>query len=216
MGETSDSLYLGFPFRPYLCYVPGDLQEELIYLKANVFSHLDALCQTKGACFRPVDLQRSEQERRDHENTNDQLLKISLDVIDRSSLFICLLGHSYGQCLLEENGPQSLSEVVRSLYFAAKDGYPWVLEDQYRTCSLTELEITKAAFIDNNTSCFFYFKDCTPQDTKDENSAEMHNFLNVLSTQSHNERQRLRDLKRRIINHCLPVRSEYARQVTVS
>ncbi|XP_016299466.1 tetratricopeptide repeat protein 41-like [Sinocyclocheilus anshuiensis] len=219
MGETSDSLYLGFPFGPYLCYVPGDLQEELIYLKAKVFPHLDTLCQAKGTCFRPVDLQRSKQERtrRDDENNHkldlfDQQLKISLDLIDRSSFFICLLGHSYGQCLPAENGSQSdigpcsLSEVARNLHVAAEAGYPWVMEDEYRTSSLTELEITKAAFIDNNRSCFFYFKDCTPQDTEDDSSSEMCNFLNMLSTQSQSERQRMRDLKKRIINHCLPVR----------
>ncbi|XP_016412902.1 tetratricopeptide repeat protein 41-like [Sinocyclocheilus rhinocerous] len=219
MGETSDSLYPGFPFWPYLCYVPGDLQEELIYLKAKVFPHLDTLCQAKGTCFRPVDLQRSKQERtrRDDENNQrldlfDQQLKISLDLIDRSSFFICLLGHSYGQCLPAENGSQSdigpcsLSEVARNLHVAAEAGYPWVMEDEYRTSSLTELEITKAAFIDNNRSCFFYFKDCTPQDTEDDSSSEMCNFLNMLSTQSQSERQRMRDLKKRIINHCLPVR----------
>ncbi|XP_073693814.1 putative tetratricopeptide repeat protein 41 [Garra rufa] len=206
MGETSDNLYLGVPFRPYLCYVPGDLQEELIYLKTKVFPYLDALCQTKGTCFRPVDLQRSTQQRKEDEKSSDLQLKISLDLIDRSTIFICLLGRSYGQCLPEENGSQSSSEVVRNLYIAAKDGYPWVLEDEYRTCSPTELEITKAAFIDNNRSCFFYFKDCTPQNTEDGNSHEICSFLNMLSTQSQSDRQKLRDLKRRIINHCLPVR----------
>ncbi len=219
IGETSDSLYLGFPFCPHLCYVPGDLQEELIYLKTKVFTQLDTLCQAKGSRFTPVDLQQSKQERRDdHINHTldlyDQQLKISLDLIDRSSFFICLLGHIYGQCLPAENGSQSdigpcsLSEVARNLYAAAEAGYPWVMEDEYRTCSLTELEITKAAFIDNNRSCFFYFKDCTPQDTEEDSGDDMHSFLNMLSTQSQSERQRLRDLKRRIINHCLPVRFE--------
>lgn len=222
--EASESLFL-FPLQPYLCYFPGDLQEELSYLKAKVFPHLDALCQTRGTCFRPVDLQRSKQER-DYEchidghqinkpDLFDQQLKISLDLIDRSSFFICLLGHSYGQCLPGENGSQcdigpcSLSEVARNLHVAAMAGYPWVMEDEYRTCSLTELEITKAAFIDNHRSCFFYFKDYTPQDMED-NSNEMHVFLNMLSNQSQSERQRMRDLKRRIINHCLPVRFEHA------
>lgn len=218
--ETSDSLV--FPLQPYLCYFPGDLQEELSYLNAKVFPHLDALCQTRGACFRPVDLQRSKRER-DYENDEhqinkpdlfDQQLKISLDLIDRSSFLICLLGHSYGQCQPGGNGSQSdigpcsLSEVARNLHVAAKAGYPWVMEDRYRTCCLTELEITKAAFIDYHRSCFFYFKDCTPQDVEDDSSDEMHIFVNMLSNQSKSERQRMRDLKRRIINHCLPVRFE--------
>ncbi|KAK9975769.1 hypothetical protein ABG768_021003 [Culter alburnus] len=214
---ASDSLYL-FPLQPYLCYFPGDLQEELSYLKAKVFPHLDALCQKRGTCFRPVDLQRSNYEcdidghQINKPDLFDQQLKISLDLIDRSSFFICLLGHSYGQCLPGENGSQSdigpcsLSEVARNLHVAAKAGYPWIMEDEYRTCSLTELEITKAAFIDNHRSCFFYFKDYTPQDMEDDSSDEMHIFLNMLSNQSQSERQRMRDLKRRIINHCLPVR----------
>nr|XP_021330895.1 putative tetratricopeptide repeat protein 41 [Danio rerio] len=206
--------------QPYLCYVPDDLQEDLFYLKYNIFSHLDALCQTRGTCFRPMDLQRSKQDRDDannHKNDSDlfdQQLKISLDLVDRSSFFICLLGHSYGQCLPDIESCSS-SEVVRKLNIAASSGYPWVLEDEYRTCSLTELEITKAAFIDNHRLCFFYFKDYTPQDTEDDDddddndddgSEEMSIFLDMLSKQSQRERQRLRDLKRRIINHCLPVR----------
>jgi len=221
MMGASDSLV--FPLQPYLCYFPGDLQEELSYLKEKVFPHLDALCQTRGSCFRPVDLQRSKQER-DYETNDDdehqinkpdlsdQQLKISLDLIDRSSFLICLLGHSYGQCLPGENGSQSdvgpCSLVARNLHVAAKAGYPWVMEDRYRTCSLTELEITKAAFIDNHRSCFFYFKDCTPQNVEDDNSDEMHIFLNMLSNQRKSKRQRMRDLKKRIINHCLPVRFE--------
>ncbi|XP_043092481.1 tetratricopeptide repeat protein 41 [Puntigrus tetrazona] len=216
-GVTPDSLYLGFPSLPYLCYVPGDLQEELIHLKTKVFPHLDTLCQAKGTRFTPVDLQRSKPESREDENNHkpelyDQQLKISLDLIDRSSFFICLLGYSYGQCLPAEHGsqsdvgPRSLSEVARNMNVAAEAGYPWVTEDEYRTSSLTELEITKAAFIDNNRSCFFYFKDCTPQDTEDDSSDETHNFLHMLSALSQTERRRSRDLKRRIINHCLPVR----------
>ncbi|XP_073802728.1 glycosyltransferase 8 domain-containing protein 2 isoform X3 [Danio rerio] len=167
-----------------------------------------------------MDLQRSKQDRDDannHKNDSDlfdQQLKISLDLVDRSSFFICLLGHSYGQCLPDIESCSS-SEVVRKLNIAASSGYPWVLEDEYRTCSLTELEITKAAFIDNHRLCFFYFKDYTPQDTEDDDddddndddgSEEMSIFLDMLSKQSQRERQRLRDLKRRIINHCLPVR----------
>ncbi len=196
IGETSDSLYLGFPFWPYLCYVPGDLQEELIYLKTKCFPHLDHTLPGKRKLFHTCGLDKKSTRRRDDENNHkpdlyDQQLKISLDLIDRSSFFICLLGHSYGQCLPAEHGSQS---DIGTVFFVwrwrgtcmslAEAGYPWAMEDEYRTCSLTELEITKAAFIDNNRSCFFYFKDCTPQDTEDDSSDEMHNFLNMLSSQS--------------------------------
>ncbi len=144
IGETSDSLYLGFPFWPHLCYVPGDLQEELIYLKTKVFTQLDTLCQAKGSRFTPVDLQQSKQERRDdHINHTldlyDQQLEksvwISLTARPFSSVFS---DTSYGQCLPAENGSQSdigpcsLSEVARNLYVAAEDGYPWVMEDEYQ------------------------------------------------------------------------------------
>ncbi|XP_051547497.1 tetratricopeptide repeat protein 41 [Myxocyprinus asiaticus] len=227
----SDSRYLAFPLRPYLCYVPGDLQEELSYLKSEVFPHLDSLCQARGTCFQPVDLQRNkgdiDEETASGEHSSsglmdhnvqtthkppdlfDQLLKISMDLIDRTSFFICLLGHRYGRCLSGENVSQSdraCSLVARNLHVAAKAGYPWVMEDEYRTCSLTELEITKATFIDNHRCCFFYFKDYTPQSIEDGNSDEMLTFLNMLSTQTLSEKLCMRDLKKRIIDRCLPVR----------
>ncbi len=92
IGETSDSLYLGFPFWPSLCYVPGDLQEELIYLKTKVFPHLDTLCQAKGSCFTPVDLTRNQQERRDDENNQSLIFMTSSSW---KSVWILLTAHPF-------------------------------------------------------------------------------------------------------------------------
>nr|XP_055046790.1 tetratricopeptide repeat protein 41 isoform X2 [Misgurnus anguillicaudatus] len=230
----SASQYLACPLRPYMCYVQGELQQEMSYLRSKVFPYLDSLCLTRGTCFRPVDLQQSKEEGDEDDDNGEccikghvdehsfqtthepptlpgQRLKISLDLIDRSSFFICLLGHRYGQFLQEENGstdfgPCSLSEVARSLQVAAMSGYPWVMEDEYRTCSLTELEIIKAAFHDTHRICFFYFKDFTHQDNVVNSSDDMFLSLKEMYIESHSVRHRMRNLKKRIIDLCLPVR----------
>lgn len=221
--------YLACPLRPYMCHVQGDLQQELSYLNAQVFPYLDSLCLARGTCFRPVDLQRSKDEDDDsgdisYQTTHkppalsDQRLKISLDLIDQSCFFICLLGHKYGDFLQGENMSTfdigcSFSEVARNLHVAAMAGYPWVTEDEYLTCSLTELEIIKATFRDNHRICFFYFKDHTPQDNMDNISDELLMSLNDLYGENHSVRHQMRSLKRRIIGRCLPVRSEKYRFV---
>lgn len=212
------SRYLACPLRPYVCHVEDDLQQELSYLHAQVFPYLDSLCLARGTCFRPVDLQRSK-ERGDEDWSyqtthktpalSDQQLKISLDLIDRSSFFICLLGYKYGDFgSTFDTGPHSLSEVARNLHVAGMSGYPWVTEDECGTCCLTELEIIKAAFQDEHRTCFFYFKDYTPLDNMENISDEMLMSLSELYTENHSVRRRMRNLKRRIIGRCLPVRFE--------
>ncbi|XP_056605192.1 putative tetratricopeptide repeat protein 41 isoform X3 [Triplophysa dalaica] len=210
------SRYLACPLRPYMCHVEDDLQQELSYLHAQVFPYLDSLCLARGTCFRPVDLQRSK-ERGDEDLSSqtthktpalsDQQLKISLDLIDRSPFFICLLGYKYGDFgSTFDIGPRSFSEVARNLHVAAMSGYPWVTEDECGTCCLTELEIIKAAFQDEHRTCFFYFKDYTPLDNMENISDEMLMSLSELYTENHSVRRRMRNLKRRIIGRCLPVR----------
>ncbi|KAI4901550.1 hypothetical protein NFI96_013088 [Prochilodus magdalenae] len=208
---------LASPLQPYLCYVPGDLQQELAYLKAHVFPHLDSLCQARGTCFRPVDIQRTLNEDGDDEGSGHKLqtpqagstayhqqLKISLDLINSSTSFFCLLGQHYGSFL--PKGPsESLDhvELEQNLHGAARGGYPWVMEDKHRSCSLTELEITQAVFRGEPKRCFFYFRDCTPRG--EEGSQEAVFQIGLSSAREH-ERQRLWELKSRIINTCLPVR----------
>ncbi|KAG9280248.1 tetratricopeptide repeat protein 41-like [Astyanax mexicanus] len=213
--------------QPYLCYVPGDLQQELAYLRSHVFPHLDSLCQARGTCFRPVDIQQTENGGDDDENQSDhnlqthhtssshfQQLKISLDLISSSSSFFCILGQHYDCCLPEsshsslgepEEEPSLLYERKQYLHNAVRGGYPWVMEEQHRTCSLTELEITQAVFMGKNIRCFFYFKDLTAQGD-DEEGEDGALFPGDLSNQRQCERQRMWNMKSWIINTCLPVR----------
>ncbi|XP_036419735.1 putative tetratricopeptide repeat protein 41 [Colossoma macropomum] len=216
---------LASPLQPYLCYVPGDLQQELAYLKAHVFPYLDSLCQARGTCFRPVDIQQSknddnEDRQRGHNlhphqagsTVYHQQLKISLDLINSSSSFLCLLGQHYG-CFLPEGVSYSLGQpegelpllsgLEQNLHGAVRGGYPWVMEGKHRACSSVELEITQAAFMGGPKRCFFYFKDCTPGGEGESRTAR---FQMDLSSHREYERQRLWDLKSRIINTCLPVR----------
>ncbi|KAA0720627.1 Tetratricopeptide repeat protein 41 [Triplophysa tibetana] len=199
-----------------MCRVEDDLQQELSYLHAQVFPYLDSLCLARGTCFRPVDLQQSK-DGGDEDISNqtshktpalsDQQLKIRLDLIDRSTFFICLLGYKYGEFdSTFDIGPCSFSEMARNLHVAAMSGYPWVTEDECGTCCLTELEIIKASFQDEHRTCFFYFKDYTPQDNMENISDEMLMSLSELYTENHSVRRRMRNLKRRIIGRCLPVR----------
>lgn len=185
---------LASPLQPYLCYVPGDLQQELAYLRASVFPHLDSLCQARGTCFRPVDVQQI-QNGEDGDSQRDcglqehqacsthlhQQLKISLDLISSSSSFLCLLGQHLGCCLPEdtcyplgspEGEPSALHELEQNLQGAVRGGYPCVVEGKNRMCSLVELEITQAAFMAKPMHCFFYFKDCTPQRDEDDDKED--------------------------------------------
>ncbi|KAL6460237.1 hypothetical protein MHYP_G00319960 [Metynnis hypsauchen] len=224
-SDCHSASFLASPLQPYLCYVPGDLQQELAYLKAHVFPYLDSLCQARGTSFRPVDIQRTqnddnEDSQRGHNlqphqagsNLYHQQLKISLDLINSSSSFLCLLGQHYG-CFLPEGMSYSLgqpegelpllSELEQNLHGAVRGGYPWVMEEKHQVCSLVELEITQAAFMGGPKRCFFYFKDYTPGGEGDSQTAL---FQMDLSGRREYERQRLWDLKSRIINTCLPVR----------
>ncbi|KAL7828115.1 hypothetical protein AOLI_G00312670 [Acnodon oligacanthus] len=141
---------LASPLQPYLCYVPGDLQQELAYLKAHVFPYLDSLCQARGTSFRPVDIQRTqnddnEDSQRGHDLHPHQGVSYSL-------------GQPEGELPL-------LSELEQNLHGAVRD--------------------------------------CTPGGEGDSQTAL---FQMDLSSRREYERQRLWDLKSRIINTCLPVR----------
>ncbi|XP_072530043.1 tetratricopeptide repeat protein 41-like isoform X1 [Salminus brasiliensis] len=219
--------HLAPPLQPYLCYVPGDLQQELAFLRAHVFPHLDSLCQTRGSCFRPVDIQQTQNHEDDSQRGHNlwphqdnsahfQHLKISLDLISSSSSFFCLLGQRYGCFLPEstshkmhpleepEREPILLSEMERNLHEAVRGGYPWVMEEKHRTCSLAELEITQAAFMGKTMRCFFYFKDHTTQGDEDDEDGTL--YPRALSCQRQYERQRVWNLKSWVINTCHPVR----------
>ncbi|XP_015207431.2 tetratricopeptide repeat protein 41-like isoform X2 [Lepisosteus oculatus] len=203
----------------FLCTVPDDLQPERNYLERELLPQLDRICQAGGARFKPVNLRwnRGEAENwsphHPHRKlVSSQQLKISLDYISCCSVFMCLLGQRYGAFRPESSAPlpasidslDGLSEVEKNLYVASKHGYPWVLEGRNQTCSLTELEVTQAASLKDSSGCFFYFRDYSYDDGASD--AENERLLSVMSRQTAFEEQRVRELKTKIINKCLPVR----------
>ncbi|KAL2087342.1 hypothetical protein ACEWY4_016170 [Coilia grayii] len=103
-----------------------------------------------------------------------------------------------------------------------RGGYPWVLEERHATSSLTELEITQACQ-SPQAHCLFYFRDyscqgslhkSTPTPSENEESAESEgggshrwaNLRGVWSSVTPQEREKMRQLKKRIVGACWPVR----------
>ncbi|XP_064864331.1 tetratricopeptide repeat protein 41-like isoform X2 [Oncorhynchus nerka] len=225
-GSYSTAPPVTAPLQPVLCSVPGDLSQEWHYLRTQVFPHLDALCQARGTCFRPLDTQWVDWESHRPSDLPDnstslssQQLKISLDLITRSSSFLCLLGHRYGPFRLQQDptplpaaGPEreALSVVERNLHVAADGGYPWVLTGRNQTCSLTELQITQAALMGDTRHCFFYFRDYSfhgEEEDEDRYTDEgQRSLLSVFSKLTAEERHRARELKNRVVDSLQPVR----------
>ncbi|XP_064175608.1 tetratricopeptide repeat protein 41 [Anguilla rostrata] len=216
--EVGDSALPGTaPLQPYLCCVPEDLQQEREYLRTQVFPHLDSLCRARGTCFKPVDLRWSRETSTEEERgLSSQRLKISLDHIGHAPFFLCMLGHRYGQCRAEgspplpptEEGCESLPPLERNLYTASRSGYPWVLEAHSQACSFTELEITQALLSHAPGTSFFYFRDYSfrEEEEEEEDGEQRALLLSVWSSQSEYERRKMRELKGRIVDGCLPVR----------
>uniref|UniRef100_A0A4W5R7D5 NACHT domain-containing protein n=2 Tax=Hucho hucho TaxID=62062 RepID=A0A4W5R7D5_9TELE len=204
-----------------------DLAQEWHYLRTQVFPHLDALCQDRGTCFRPLDTQWVDRESHrpsdfpdNSTSLSSQQLKISLDLITRSSSFLCLLGHRYGPFRPEQDptplpaaGPEreALSGVERNLHVAAEGGYPWVLTGRNQKCSLTELQITQAALMGDTRHCFFYFRDYSFQGEEEDedrytDKEGQRSLLSVFSKLTEEERHRARELKNRVVDSLQPVR----------
>lgn len=207
------------PLRPVLCSVPGDLKEEWLFLENKVFPEINMLCQARGTCFTPVDVQWDDQASHlpsvpalyRHPLSSLQL-KVSLDLITLSSSFFCLLGHRYGPCRSEDSprlpdtGParEAHSGIDQNLSVAAEGGYPWVLTGRHQTSSLTELQVTQAALMGDKRRCFFYFRDYSLQG--DEEEEQRRSLLSVFSRSREYERCRVRALKDRIVDSLHPVR----------
>ncbi|XP_035258132.1 tetratricopeptide repeat protein 41 [Anguilla anguilla] len=214
--EAGDSALPGTaPLQPYLCCVPEDLRQEREYLRTQVFPHLDSLCRARGTCFKPVDLRWSRETSTEEERgLSSQQLKISLDHIGHAPFFLCMLGHRYGQCRAEgspplpptEEGCESLPPLERNLYTASRGGYPWVLEAHSQACSFMELEITQALLSHAPGTSFFYFRDYSFREEEEEDGEQRALLLSVWSSQSEYERRKMRELKGRIVDGCLPVR----------
>ncbi|XP_064877687.1 tetratricopeptide repeat protein 41-like [Oncorhynchus nerka] len=182
--------------------------------------------QARGTCFRPLDTQwvdRGSHRPSDLPDNNtplsSQQLKISLDLITRSSSFLCLLGHRYGLSRPEQDpsplpaaGPEreALSGVERNLHVAVERGYTWVLTGRNQKCSLTELQITQAALMGDTRHGFFYFRDYSfhgEEENEDRYTDEgQRSLLSMLSKQTEEERHRAREVNNRVVDSLQPVR----------
>ncbi|XP_039617741.1 putative tetratricopeptide repeat protein 41 [Polypterus senegalus] len=215
------------PIQPFFCSVPNDILQEKNYLMTETFPQLNAFCRSRGTYFRAIHLQEHAHDIQStvsqqtanfsqQKNFSSQRLKISLDYINNCSpFFICVLGSQYGDFCTDFPEPLETSTsneevlplVKRNLYMAAATGYPWVLSEKNRNCSLTELEIIQAAFINNSHSSFFYFKDyCHSEDVTEAIYDSKHTTLKQFTHLTESEQLKVRELKCKIINKGLPVR----------
>ncbi|XP_054430416.1 LOW QUALITY PROTEIN: putative tetratricopeptide repeat protein 41 [Pteronotus mesoamericanus] len=204
------------PIQPYICSTLSDFQEERDFLANCIFPQLNELCHSRGTYFKAVDLRWSVLTGqaslcKQHVCLCSQQLKLCLDYVNSSfPFFICMLGETYGD-FLPDYSPfmftkatdlSSLSRVEQNLYVAAENGYPWVLENA--SCSLTELEIIQAAFLNESQFQYFYFR--TQTTLLKALDAEKEGKLSSGSQMNNEEKLRIGKLKAKIISKGLPVR----------
>ncbi|XP_068955457.1 putative tetratricopeptide repeat protein 41 [Petaurus breviceps papuanus] len=208
------------PIRPYVCSTIKDFQEERDFLANNIFPQLNKLCNTRGTYFKAIDLRWPASEahdplcpnfRRQYCSLQSQQLKLCLDYVNNSfPFFLCMLGQTYGEFLREDANflptgtPDlpGLSKVEKNLYVAAHNGYPWVLENF--TCSLTELEVIQAAFMNDSHFQYYYFR--TGAMLLKALEQEKGKITCPQSRQKEYEKRRIGELKAKIISKGLPVR----------
>ncbi|XP_053439941.1 putative tetratricopeptide repeat protein 41 [Nycticebus coucang] len=206
------------PIQPYICSTLNDFQEERDFLANNIFPRLNTLCNSRGTYFKAVDLSWSAAEIpessaanlfRQHSCLQSQHLKLCLDYVNSCfPFFICMLGQTYGDFLpdyspftfFKATDLSSLSKLEQNLYVAAKNGYPWVLENP--NCSLMEFEIIQAAFRNESEFQYFYFRKGATLKTLDKEKEEKP----PSDSTANEEKLRVGKLKAKIISKGLPVR----------
>lgn len=220
---------------PYISSTFSDLEEEFKHLHLDTFEKLKQISKSHGCHFDPVDYRRTAI---DFRSTSDYILKNALDVIDQSiPFFICIIGNKYGPHV-SENAPclklpnndniktQAFSTTERNLLFAASHGHPWVLDVEVQKCSLMELEILAACFLENSSisrHCFFYIKDFyhhllkTGGNSFNQDTVLQTDYMQEIGTvfeaESDYAQGRLNSLKQRIINKGLPVKYFTSKEV---
>ncbi|XP_056430506.1 putative tetratricopeptide repeat protein 41 isoform X2 [Hyla sarda] len=216
------------PICPYVCSTPRDFIEERNYLADTIFPQLDNLCFTRGTSFKPVDLKWQLEKRSNnvdiqshvHHHIAHEQLKLCLDYINHlTPFFICILGHTYGECVPQSqirvssgsadiSDDDGLSEVEKNLLVAAHGGYPWVLEGSNKTCSLTELEVIQALLFKDAESQYFYFRDYQYIEDRLQHADEKDKWsiLSSFATEHEVEELRIWELKANIVDQGLPVR----------
>ncbi|XP_078273341.1 putative tetratricopeptide repeat protein 41 [Rhinoraja longicauda] len=201
------------PIEVLLCSSVKDFRKERKYLQSDIFPILSEFCKTRRSYFKVMDIHQTLIEGYHHAYTKSHQLKITLDYITKHSPFLlCLLGETYGDycttCFsAEESDIQGLTELERNIYTAAKNGYSWILNEPHITCSLMELEITEAAFLNDSRSSFFYYRD--PQHIDDillnVPQNERQTIYHIYKSRNHEEERKIWELKEKIVSKGLPV-----------
>lgn len=140
-----------------------DMYEEREKLIKEIFPKFKRDCEKRGVHFCEVDLRWGVKE-------EQTAIPVCLSEVERSNVFIGILGERYGW----------IPEKVTNTELEERK---WL--NNYLDCSITELEITQGAFIEEDRPSFFYFgKNNKLPDSEDERSKE-----------------KLNNLKQKIINH---------------
>ncbi|XP_078075779.1 tetratricopeptide repeat protein 41-like [Mustelus asterias] len=205
-----DSIYRP-PIWVFLRSTSEDFREEINYLKSDVFPLLSEFCDSRRSSFKVLDMQWASHEGSHHQSTDSHHLKVSLDFIAKySPFFICLLGQKYGEyCPPDASGTdvEALSKVEKNIQIAARNGYSWILHEDYKNYSLMELEITEAALLKNSGFSFFYFRDSQyVDDILQQVPQEKREMIeSKYKSRDHYEERKVWELKEKIVNKGLPV-----------
>ncbi|XP_067855436.1 putative tetratricopeptide repeat protein 41 [Heptranchias perlo] len=205
------------PIKVLLCSTSEDFQEERNYLENDIFPLLSDFCNTRRSCFKVLDPQWTPHSGQHQQNTDSYQLKARLDFITNCSpFFVCMLGQKYGEycppnaeCFPTSGSEmQGLSNVERNICIAAKNGYSWILHENYQNCSLMELEIIEAAFLNDTGFSFFYFRDSRYADDILLNAPQDERELveRKYNSGDHYEKLKIRELKTKIVNKGLPIK----------
>ncbi|XP_077983665.1 uncharacterized protein LOC144438489 isoform X2 [Glandiceps talaboti] len=203
------------PIRPFLSSTFVDFQEERDHLVKKIFPQLDKLCRSRGSYYAPVDLRWGIN---DEQTSSGNVIRLCLDYINQCTpYFICILGDRYGSHrptdapLLPKDYsdlPEDAHWLDKNFLVAANNGYSWILRESHQHCSVTELEIIQAAFLNDNTHCHFYIRESAHIDSlfTDLPEEEREEKLKMYFSESDYAELKMRDLKQRIANKGLPVK----------
>lgn len=188
--ETSEPSRQDRVIRVFISSTFRDMHEERELLVKQVFPDLRRICAERFVTFTEVDLRWGITEEQAAEG---KVLPLCLEEIHRCRpFFIGLLGERYGW--IPETMPQ---EVM--------DREPWLKEHVGSRTSVTELEILHGVLNDSAMAgrSFFYFRD--PAYVDSIPVKDRADFL----PESPNDKEKLKNLKERILKSGLPVLENY-------
>lgn len=195
--------------RPFVCSTFKDFQAERDFLQERIFPQLNRICRERGTSFIPVDLRWNKSQ---SQQNSEHVLRMCLDSIGRCApFFICLLGDRYGIHRAAESeikDPATEEWLNRNFETAAACGYDWVLEDDNRYNSITELEIVQASFRKKYDYGYFYFRNSAhvEENLQDVEPIQHDSILSFYKPESEYAARKLRELKQQTIDTELPVR----------